>query len=68
MLTINLEFKSPAQNVVADVLTVLRKVEIIALFITCFILGKLFWLTILHSYLVYFFFENDCLLVTMSYL
>ncbi|XP_054269078.1 uncharacterized protein LOC128990629 [Macrosteles quadrilineatus] len=52
MLTINLQFKSPAQNVVADVLTVLRKVEIVALFITCFILGTawgyiesfLFWL------------------------
>ncbi|XP_046673323.1 uncharacterized protein LOC124362668 [Homalodisca vitripennis] len=52
MLTINLEFKSPAQNVVADVLTVLRKIEIVALFITCFILGTawgyiesfLFWL------------------------
>lgn len=40
ILNINLEFKSPAQNVVADVLTVLRKIEIVALFITCFILGK----------------------------
>ncbi|XP_014276523.1 uncharacterized protein [Halyomorpha halys] len=52
MLTINLEFKAPATNVFADVLTVLRKIEIIALFITCFILGTawgyiesfLFWL------------------------
>uniref|UniRef100_A0A0A9W421 Major facilitator superfamily domain-containing protein 6-A n=1 Tax=Lygus hesperus TaxID=30085 RepID=A0A0A9W421_LYGHE len=52
MLTINLEFKSPATNVLADVMMVLKKVEIIALFITCFILGTawgyiesfLFWL------------------------
>ena len=41
MLTINLEFKSPATNVLADVMTVLKKVEIIALFITCFILGEM---------------------------
>lgn len=41
MMSINLEFKSPSQNVVADVLTVLRKIEIVALFITCFILGML---------------------------
>lgn len=40
MLGINLEFKSPARNVVSDVLTVLKKVEVIALFISCFILGK----------------------------
>lgn len=40
MLTINLEFKAPATNVLSDVLTVLKKVEIVALFITCFILGK----------------------------
>ncbi|KAK9504834.1 hypothetical protein O3M35_009014 [Rhynocoris fuscipes] len=52
MLTINLEFKAPATNVLSDVLTVLKKVEIVALFITCFILGTawgyiesfLFWL------------------------
>lgn len=52
MLTINLEFKAPATNVVADVVTVLKKIEIVALFITCFILGTawgyiesfLFWL------------------------
>lgn len=40
MLTINLEFKAPAANVLADVLSVLRKIEIVALFITCFILGN----------------------------
>ncbi|XP_014252834.1 uncharacterized protein LOC106668510 [Cimex lectularius] len=52
MMTINLQFKSPATNVLADVLIVLKKVEIVALFITCFILGTawgyiesfLFWL------------------------
>lgn len=52
MLAINLEFKSPATNVVSDVLTVLRNVEVVALFIACFILGTawgyiesfLFWL------------------------
>ncbi|XP_075232468.1 uncharacterized protein LOC142330866 isoform X2 [Lycorma delicatula] len=52
MLTINLEFKTPATNVVSDVLTVLKNIEIVALFITCFILGTawgyiesfLFWL------------------------
>ncbi|GLV43083.1 uncharacterized protein CBL_14239 [Carabus blaptoides fortunei] len=52
MLGIHLEFKSPARNVVTDVLTVLKKVEVIALFISCFILGTtwgyiesfLFWL------------------------
>ncbi|RZF39206.1 hypothetical protein LSTR_LSTR012948 [Laodelphax striatellus] len=52
MMSMNLEFKSPAANVVADVLTVLKNIEIVALFITCFILGTawgyiesfLFWL------------------------
>ncbi|XP_014616480.1 PREDICTED: uncharacterized protein LOC106793789 [Polistes canadensis] len=52
MLAINLEFKSPATNVVSDVLTVLKNVEVVALFIACFILGTawgyiesfLFWL------------------------
>ncbi|XP_034183594.2 uncharacterized protein LOC117605903 isoform X1 [Osmia lignaria lignaria] len=52
MLAINLEFKSPATNVVNDVFTVLRNVEVVALFIACFILGTawgyiesfLFWL------------------------
>ncbi len=40
MLTIHLEFKAPAKNVVNDVIDVLKKVEIVALFFTCFILGK----------------------------
>lgn len=40
MLAINLEFKSPATNVVRDVFTVLRNIEAAALFIACFILGK----------------------------
>ncbi|KZC05141.1 Major facilitator superfamily domain-containing protein 6-A, partial [Dufourea novaeangliae] len=52
MLAINLEFKSPASNVVRDVFTVLRNIEVAALFIACFILGTawgyiesfLFWL------------------------
>ncbi|CAD1475398.1 unnamed protein product, partial [Heterotrigona itama] len=52
MLAINLEFKSPATNVVRDVFTVLRNIEAAALFIACFILGTawgyiesfLFWL------------------------
>ncbi|CAK9816623.1 Major facilitator superfamily domain-containing protein 6-A [Anthophora plagiata] len=52
MLAINLEFKSPATNVVHDVFTVLRNIEAAALFIACFVLGTawgyiesfLFWL------------------------
>ncbi|XP_017757430.1 PREDICTED: major facilitator superfamily domain-containing protein 6 [Eufriesea mexicana] len=52
MLAINLEFKSPATNVISDVFTVLRNIEAAALFIACFILGTawgyiesfLFWL------------------------
>ena len=44
MLTINLEFKSPAMNVVSDIVTVLKNVEIIALFTAIFILGK--WIPI----------------------
>ncbi|KAF2883909.1 hypothetical protein ILUMI_22294 [Ignelater luminosus] len=52
MLFMNLEFKTPASNVISDVFSVLRKVELIALFIAIFILGTawgyiesfLFWL------------------------
>lgn len=40
MLTINLEFKAPAKNVVADVMEVLKKVEIMALLFAIFIMGK----------------------------
>lgn len=40
MLFINLEFKTPATSVVADVMAVLKKLELIALFTACFILGK----------------------------
>lgn len=39
MLTINLEFKTGAKNVVTDVLNVLKNVEIIALLVSCFVLG-----------------------------
>ncbi|KAL1492390.1 hypothetical protein ABEB36_010642 [Hypothenemus hampei] len=52
MLFINLEFKKAAASVVLDVIRVLRKLELIALFISCLILGCawgfiesfLFWL------------------------
>ncbi|XP_068626476.1 uncharacterized protein [Battus philenor] len=52
MLSIDLEFKQPAQNLLEDVITVFRNVEIVALFIACFIMGTawgyiesfLFWL------------------------
>lgn len=40
MLSINLEFKSPATNVVSDVVSVLKNIEIVALFIACFVLGE----------------------------
>lgn len=40
MLSIDLEFKQPAQNLLEDVITVFRNVEIVALFIACFIMGK----------------------------
>lgn len=52
MLGIDLEFKQPAQNLLEDVITVFRNIEIVALFIACFIMGTawgyiesfLFWL------------------------
>ncbi|KAK0172204.1 hypothetical protein PV328_005551 [Microctonus aethiopoides] len=52
MLTINLEFKSPAHNVIGDVISVLKNIEIVALLLACFVLGTawgyiesfLFWL------------------------
>lgn len=52
MLTINLEFKTGAKNVVTDVLQVLKNIEIIGLLVSCFVLGTawgyiesfLFWL------------------------
>lgn len=40
MLSIDLEFKQPAQNLLEDVISVFRNVEIVALFIACFIMGK----------------------------
>lgn len=49
MLTIDLEFKAPAKNVVHDVMNVLKKVEILALFFTCFILGQGKCLTLYES-------------------
>ncbi|XP_072940582.1 uncharacterized protein [Epargyreus clarus] len=52
MLSIDLEFKQPAQNLLEDVISVFRNTEIVALFIACFIMGTawgyiesfLFWL------------------------
>ncbi|KAJ8918772.1 hypothetical protein NQ315_015092 [Exocentrus adspersus] len=52
MLFINLEFKKAATSVITDVLTVLKKIELITLFISCLVLGCawgfiesfLFWL------------------------
>lgn len=41
MLLINLEFKAPANNVVHDVFIVLKNIETAALFLACFVLGKL---------------------------
>lgn len=40
MLFINLEFKKAAASVVTDVLSVLKKLELITLFISCLILGE----------------------------
>jgi hypothetical protein len=40
ILTMNLEFKSPATNVVSDVVSVMRNIEIVALFIVIFVLGQ----------------------------
>jgi len=39
ILTMNLEFKAPATNIVSDVMTMMRSVEIVALFIIVFLLG-----------------------------
>lgn len=52
MLGIDLEFKQPAQNLLQDVITVFKNIEIVVLFIACFIMGTawgyiesfLFWL------------------------
>ncbi|XP_014207853.1 uncharacterized protein LOC106638959 [Copidosoma floridanum] len=52
MLLINLEFKAPAANVVNDVVSVLKNIEVVALLTACFVLGTawgyiesfLFWL------------------------
>ncbi|KAJ3639836.1 hypothetical protein Zmor_003172 [Zophobas morio] len=52
MLFINLEFKKPAHSVISDVLSVLKKVELLLLFVACLVLGSawgyiesfLFWL------------------------
>jgi hypothetical protein len=40
MLTMNLEFKSPATNVLSDVMSVIRNSELVALFIATFVLGQ----------------------------
>ena len=39
MLFINLEFKKPAHSVISDVLSVLKKVELLLLFVACLVLG-----------------------------
>ncbi|CAH0727396.1 unnamed protein product, partial [Brenthis ino] len=52
MLSIDLEFKQPAKNILDDVISVFRNIELVALFIACFIMGTawgyiesfLFWL------------------------
>ncbi|KAF5300957.1 hypothetical protein FQA39_LY10927 [Lamprigera yunnana] len=52
VLFVNLEFKTPANNVMSDVFSVLKKIELLALFVAFFILGTvwgyiesfLFWL------------------------
>jgi formate-dependent nitrite reductase membrane component NrfD len=40
MLTMNLEFKPPASNIVSDVMSVMRNVEMVVLFIAVFVLGQ----------------------------
>lgn len=40
ILRINLEFKAPAQNVITDVLSVLKNVEMVSLFIVSLLLGE----------------------------
>lgn len=49
MLFINLKFKKAASSVISDVLTVLKKVELIALFISCVVLGKFFYCAIVKA-------------------
>lgn len=39
MLSIDLQFKQPAQNLLEDVISVFKRVEIVALFIACFVMG-----------------------------
>lgn len=40
MLVIDLEFKQPAKNLLEDVISVFKNIEIVALFIACFIMGE----------------------------
>lgn len=40
MLSIDLKFKQPAQNLLEDVIHVFKSVEIVALFVACFVMGK----------------------------
>ncbi|XP_053619489.1 uncharacterized protein LOC128680397 [Plodia interpunctella] len=52
MLSIDLQFKQPAQNLLTDVISVFKNIEMVALLIACFVLGTawgfieswLFWL------------------------
>jgi hypothetical protein len=40
MLTMNLEFKAPATDIVSDVMSVIRNIEIVVLFIVTFVLNS----------------------------
>lgn len=40
MMSIDLQFKQPAQNLLADVISVFRNIELVVLFIVCFVMGK----------------------------
>lgn len=60
MLCINLEFKSGSEHVVADVIAVLKKIEVIALLVASFILGK--FSLIQENYLLYNFFFSRYIL------
>ncbi|XP_013194166.2 uncharacterized protein LOC106137802 [Amyelois transitella] len=52
MLSIDLQFKQPAQNLLGDVISVFKNIEMVALLIACFVMGTawgfieswLFWL------------------------
>lgn len=63
MLTMNLEFKPPATNVVSDVMSVMRNVEMLALFLAVFVLGQ--WLRLNSTiYSVPTFHKTHCFSIT----